>query len=73
MNFFGASEWQVREAQKLRSDSGLLSTPPRKVGRPVSEEIKCSVRQFYEDYSVTYCFPGKKGRTTGPTKAPAPA
>ena len=60
MEFFGASTRQVREAMKLKSEAGILRTPPKRKGHPVSEEIKKSIRAFYEDDSISYCFPGKK-------------
>ncbi|KAH6944903.1 hypothetical protein HPB50_006146 [Hyalomma asiaticum] len=57
MKFFGASERLVREAVKLKSDCGVLSVPPRKKGRPLSEEVSYSIQQFYEDDSVSHCLP----------------
>lgn len=68
MNFLGASERHVRDAIKLRSETGVLSVPPRKRGRPLSEDIKEAVRKFYEDDAVSYCLPGKKDVIRGHQK-----
>lgn len=68
MKFFGSSERQVREAIKVKGQSGILSTREKKPGRPVSEEVKASIRAFYEDDSVSYCLPGKKDTLQGHQK-----
>ncbi|KAH9374681.1 hypothetical protein HPB48_000154 [Haemaphysalis longicornis] len=68
MDFFGAPERHARDAVKLRSESGVLSVPPRRKGRPLSEEIKEAVRKFYEDDAVSYCLPGKKDVIRGHQK-----
>lgn len=60
MDFFGAPERHARDAVRLRSESGVLSVPPRRRSRPLSEEIKEAVRKFYEDDAVSHCLPGKK-------------
>lgn len=59
MEFFGASERQVREAMKVKAHSGILGKRERRSGRPVNE-VKPTVRAFFEDDSVSYCLPGKK-------------
>lgn len=68
MTYFGASERQAREAMRVRTKDGVLATPSRKAGRPISEKAKSSIRQFYEDDSVSYCLPGKKDVIRGHQK-----
>ncbi|CAN8008965.1 unnamed protein product [Ixodes pacificus] len=68
MNFFGASERQARQAVKVRSESGILGTVPKRRGRSVSEEVKASIMEFYQDDAVSYCLPGKKDVLRGRQK-----
>ncbi|CAN7981167.1 unnamed protein product, partial [Ixodes pacificus] len=68
MNFFVASERQALQAVKVRSESGILGTVPKRRGRPVSEEVKASIMEFYQDDAVSYCLPGKKDVLRGRQK-----
>lgn len=68
MDFFGASERQVRQALNMRTEGGVLGTPPKRRGRPLSEGVKASIINFYEDDAVSYCLPGKKDVLKGRQK-----
>ncbi|KAM7281442.1 hypothetical protein ISCGN_006394 [Ixodes scapularis] len=68
INFFGALERQARQAVKVRSESGILSTVPKRRGRPVSEEVKAPIMEIYQDDAVSYCLPGKKDVLRGRQK-----
>lgn len=61
MNYFRASEREAREAIHIRTKDGIRALL-RKTGRPMGEDVKLSVKKFYEDDSVSYCPTSRKKR-----------
>ena len=65
LDFFGENyitKWLIREAKKLKSESGVLSTPGVKKGRPISEEVKKLVTNFYLREDNCRIMPGMKDK-----------
>ena len=65
LDFFGenyVTKWLIREAKKLKSESGVLSTPGVKKGRPISEEVKKLVTNFYLREDNCRIMPGMKDK-----------
>ena len=48
METFGASNYMVRQARKLKREKGILAEPDRKAGRQVTGEMKKKTTEFYE-------------------------
>ena len=55
METFGASNYMVRQARKLKREKGILAEPDRKAGRQVTGEMKKKTTEFYEsdEFSLT--------------------
>lgn len=68
MDFFGAPERQVRKARELKQSTGVLAEPLPRKGKPMAEEVKTNIRNFYEEHAITYCLPGKKDVIKGHQK-----
>jgi len=65
LDFFGenyVTKWLIREAKKLKSESGVLSIPGVKKGRPISEEVKRLVTDFYLREVNCRIMPGMKDK-----------
>lgn len=57
---FGVSTQTVKNARKLKLESGLLAIPAKKQEEKVSEDIKTRVLSFFEDDEFSWICPGKK-------------
>ncbi|XP_064455414.1 uncharacterized protein LOC135366579 [Ornithodoros turicata] len=68
MRFFGVTERMVRRAKKLREEAGILPDPSPKLGRPLSDEIKTAIIDFYNSDDISYSLPGKKDVLQGHQK-----
>ena len=44
----------------MKKEKGILTLPPRKTGRLLSQETQTAVHQFYQDDMYSRCLPGKK-------------
>ncbi len=49
----------IMMARKLRETKGILSDPPTKRGKPLSDETKQAVVEFYEDDKFSRMCPGQ--------------
>ncbi|KZR96857.1 Cc8L18.2-like protein, partial [Daphnia magna] len=58
--FFGVSEHQVRRSAILKREKGLLAKPDKKQGRPITEDEKEIVRDFYLCDENSRQLPGMK-------------
>ena len=59
-NEFGATNHMVKKSRRLKELCGILGLPDRKKGKPLSEEIKAKIEEFYEQDEVGRICPGKK-------------
>jgi len=57
--FKGATDYMARQAKKLVSLKGVLSSPDPKPGRPLDIETTLLVKEFYNDDEVSRIMPGK--------------
>lgn len=48
-NQFHVSRYLVKKAQQQKSEFGILSSPPKKVGHSLSTEVLARVRNHFED------------------------
>ena len=61
VDFFETTEYMVQQARKLRSDKCILAERQTKVGTySLSEEVKETVKSFYEAPENSRIMPGKK-------------
>ena len=58
--FFDVSIFIVRKSRRILKESGILSMPEKKKGRPLSDETITLVKQFYSDDEFSRQLPGKK-------------
>ena len=54
----------MQKARGLCSEKGILSTPPKKEGRKLYQNIKSIVITFYEDEKYSRIMPGPKDHVT---------
>jgi hypothetical protein len=59
-NEFGATNHMVKKSRRLKELCGILGLPDRKKGKPLSEETKAKIEEFYEQDEVGRICPGKK-------------
>ena len=64
METFGASNYMVRQARKLKREKGILAEPDRKAGRQVTGEMKKKTTEFYESDEFSRTCPGQKDYVT---------
>ncbi|KAK3928964.1 Protein translocase subunit, partial [Frankliniella fusca] len=57
---FNVSKALIRKAKKLTTEQGLMPDPPLRSGRPVPNETKDKVIEWYEDEENSRMLPGKK-------------
>ena len=57
---FDASQRYIRQSKKLKKTSGVLAMPRPKTGKPISQEIRERVYNFYCDDLYSRVMPGKK-------------
>lgn len=70
-NEFNTTYHLARTAKNLLDKSGPLSIPASKAGKPISDELKKSVIDYYNDDDVSRIMPGKNDCLTvgtGPSK-----
>ena len=60
MEFFEVTEHMARYSRKLRNAGGPFTAPPKKAGRPLSEETQKAVIEFYLLDEISRILPGKK-------------
>ncbi len=58
--YFGVSEYIVREARALVEERGIIALPDQKKGSTLSDEVIQSVLAFYEDDEFSRMMPGGK-------------
>ena len=54
----------MQKARGLCCEKGLLSTPPKKKGRKLDQNMKSIVITFYEDEKYSRIMPGPKDHVT---------
>ena len=59
-NYFGVSEYLVRQARELKNSSGILAIPEKKTGKALQKSTIEQVISFYEDDEHSRLMPGKK-------------
>lgn len=57
-SYFNVSESEVRRARILKTEKGVLSIPDKKKGRPITDEEKQIVIEFYESDDNSRMQPG---------------
>lgn len=58
--FFGVSNYMVRQAFKLRKEHGIFASPEQKKGPALADDVVLLVRDFYCDDENSRLLPGKK-------------
>lgn len=59
-NFFGVSKYMARKSKILVEEKGILSSPNRRPGFPLSQYIVNKVTEFYESEGISREMPGAK-------------
>ena len=59
-NIFGASNYMVRQAFKLRKEHGIFASPEHKKGQALSDDVVLLVTDYYCDDENSRLLPGKK-------------
>ena len=57
---FQVWEYIVRQARKLAQEKGILEVPFPNLGKPISDYVKETVLNFYQDDEFSRQIPGKK-------------
>lgn len=60
VDFFGVSEYTVKQARKVKAERGILGGLPGYSRQGISDEIKNLITNFYESDEVSRMCPGKK-------------
>ena len=60
MSEFGCSQRMACQAVQLAKESGILTSPNPKRGRPLHEDTRALVIAFYKDEELSRLMPGKK-------------
>jgi len=57
---FNVTEYTVRKARHLQKDHGILPAIPSARGKPLSDDLVLTVKQFYREDDVSRVMPGAK-------------
>lgn len=63
-HFIGASKHMISVVKKLVQEKGILSSPNRKAGKTLSEDVVQKVVHFYESQEISREMPGQKDYVT---------
>jgi hypothetical protein len=60
MQEFGATNYLVKKSRAVKKEKGILGQSDKYKGKPLSDELKGDIKQFYEDDEYSRMCPGMK-------------